>query len=299
MMRRVAMPAARGFTLIEAIVVIVVIGVLSTVVALFIRAPIQAYVDGVGRADMTDEADLALRRMARDLRLALPNSIRNRTSGDVVALEFLMTKAGGRYLSADDGVDGDILDFLRVDAATRTFSVLAAMKSLSDRIAIRDFVVVNNLGPGFEPADAYRFGEAQRNIARVDSFIKVGGIVTSITMADNPFGLQNPPMPSPTQRFHLVSGPVSFVCTPQPGGTATLTRHWGYTITADQGIPPVGGQSAVLATHVASCVDMFQFSEGDALRRSGLVILTLALRGRNQNDPTIQLVHQVHVDNTP
>jgi prepilin-type N-terminal cleavage/methylation domain-containing protein len=66
----------RGFTLVEAIIVMVLTGVLAGVMVLFIRQPVQNYVDAAGRAGLTDTADLALRRMARELRSALPNSIR-------------------------------------------------------------------------------------------------------------------------------------------------------------------------------------------------------------------------------
>src|SRR5699024_3808677 len=86
----------RGLTLIEAIIVMVITGIIAAVVAVFIRAPVQGYVDSVQRAELSDVADTALRRMTRDLRRALPNSVRISTDGQ--AVEFLLTKSGGRYL---------------------------------------------------------------------------------------------------------------------------------------------------------------------------------------------------------
>jgi MSHA biogenesis protein MshO len=82
-----------GFTLIEAIMVIVITGILAGVVAVFITRPVQGYVDSVRRAELTDVADVALRRIGRDVRLALPNSLR--VSGNS-CIEFIMTKGGGR-----------------------------------------------------------------------------------------------------------------------------------------------------------------------------------------------------------
>jgi MSHA biogenesis protein MshO len=294
MMRR----PQRGFTLVEAVVVIVVLGALATIVAVFIRAPIQGYVDAVGRAEVTDQADLALRRMARDIRLALPNSVR--VTADHSAIEFLQTKTGARYLSAEDGVDGaPVLDFQ--DATRKSFIALRDAVSVT---AGADYVVVYNLGPGMAPADAYQYGQADSNIALVDSVgqqsvpaIDDKNPLPLVTLKTNPFATQSVPMPSPTQRFQVVSGPVSFYCAAQPDGSLALWRAWGYAIVANQAVPPSGGQKALLATRLARC-DIFEYSTA-ATQRSGLVILNLELKARSASDPTIRLVHQVHVDNTP
>ncbi|TAN77825.1 MAG: type II secretion system protein, partial [Gallionella sp.] len=58
------------------VMVIVITGIIGSMVAVFIKAPVQQYFDVARRADMTDTADTALRRITRDLRLALPNSVR-------------------------------------------------------------------------------------------------------------------------------------------------------------------------------------------------------------------------------
>ena len=96
----------RGFTLVEAIMVIVLTGVLAGAVAVFLVVPVTGYLDVARRAELTDIADTALRRISRDLRLALPNSIRV-TAGNT-AIEFVPVKAAGRYRA--DG-PGNFLDF--------------------------------------------------------------------------------------------------------------------------------------------------------------------------------------------
>src|SRR5205814_7956125 len=66
----------RGFTLLEAVLVIAMTGIVAAMVAVFIRAPVNAYVDQARRAELSDAADTALRRMAREVQRALPNSVR-------------------------------------------------------------------------------------------------------------------------------------------------------------------------------------------------------------------------------
>ena len=93
----------RGFTLIEMIMVIVITGVIAGMVAVFIKGPVDSYFDMARRAELTDIADTAMRRMTRDIRLALPNSLRNPAGGSDQCVEFMPTKSGGRYRAVGTG----------------------------------------------------------------------------------------------------------------------------------------------------------------------------------------------------
>jgi len=191
-----------GFTLIEAIVAITITGILAGIVTVFISKPIQGYLDSVRRAELTDQADLALRRITRDVRLALPNSLRVTTVGVTTYVEFIMTRAGGRYRVEDDGsTGGDFLSYTTV--ADTTFDVLGPMPA-NPPIAANDFIVVYNLGPGNAPADAYTGG----NRATVQ-----GVLGNVITLTANPFAAQTPPLPSPDARFQVVPAAVQAVAT--------------------------------------------------------------------------------------
>jgi MSHA biogenesis protein MshO len=297
-MSRPTMPPQRGFTLVEAVLVIMVVGVLSAIVAVFIRKPVQAYVDSVGRAELTDQADLAMQRMARELRRALPNSVRV-TDGTFV--EFMLTRTGGRYLALEDGVGGNYLYFSDPANSHLTFSVVGASRNFSTKVDVGNFVVVDNMGPTVPPpTDAYQFGpNCDCNIARISAITRdASNLVQSITLADNPFGRQSTPSPSLGQRFQVVSGPVMYACKADGKGAFTLSRYSGYTIRPNlAGIPADFTQEAIVATGVDTCSNLFRYNQG--AQRAGLVILTLTLRARNQADPPVRLVDQVHVDNTP
>lgn len=258
--RYVQWACSRGFTLVEAIVVIVLTGILASAVAVFLRAPVQAYLDVARRAELTDIADTALRRMGRDLHLALPNSIRV-TAGNT-AIEFIPIKAAGRYREAGPG------NFIDFTAATiNSFDVIGPGVD----IQAGDSIVIYNLG--ITGADAYT-GSNRRAPS------SVGAGLSTVTFP----GLAQFPFSSAARRFHVVSTPASYICS---GGL--LTRYWNYNF----GIAPPAGSSGVLASQVSSC--RFTYEPG-VTAQNGLVTLELAI---TKDDETINLVQQVHVNNVP
>jgi MSHA biogenesis protein MshO len=304
-----------GFTLVEAILSIAIIGIVAGMVAIFIRVPILNYRDAVDRAELTDQADLALRRVARDIRLALPNSVRVNATND--HLELLLTRSGARYLAAEDGVT--TVPVLSFDTKTATTFTAVGMPKTFDQVRVGDYVVVYNLGPGFEPANAYDLAAtgvtqcpttasagAAGNIACINAVsaantpaINGQDIPTrTITMAGNPFASQPVPMISPEMRFQVISGPVSFFCAAGPDGRPALWRAWNYAISSSQTIPPASASRALVATGLANCNNLFSYGSA-ASQRTGLVRIALELLGRADNPATVRLVHQVHVDNTP
>jgi MSHA biogenesis protein MshO len=160
-----------------------------------------------------------------------------------------------------------------------------------------DFVVVYNLGPGQDPANAYNGG----NIARVAS---VGTLNNTITLQANPFASQSTTMASPGRRFNIVTTPVTYACDPAAG---TLTRYWDYPIQQTQPNDAVAAPlsnapgRALLATGVTGCTFSYDQVAGNlSNQRSGLIGLGLTLRApANANSGAVTLFQQVHVDNTP
>ena len=287
-------PRQRGFTLIELIVVIVITAIVAGMVTVFIRAPVQSYLDVAARAELADAADLASRRITRDVRLALPNSVRVTPDGKY--LELLLTKTGGRYLSEDDPntIPGNVLAFDPLTPGNpNVFTIVGAAPSGVQTIVPGDFIVVNNLGDQ-PPVDAYDCS-GQCNRAQVAS---ISG--NDVTLVKNPFVEQTPSMPSLSYRFQVVSTVVTYHCAPNANGTGTLTRYAGYVIEADQPVSTAaltGAPSAALmANQVAACA--FSFDTLPNLQR-GLVSVSLTLGAPGGNAGLITLVQQAQVNNSP
>lgn len=73
--------ATRGFSLIEMIVVIVILGVLATGISTFINFGTQIYSDATEREQVVSSARFAIERLNREIRNAVPNSIRVNNNG--------------------------------------------------------------------------------------------------------------------------------------------------------------------------------------------------------------------------
>ncbi|MHA4871179.1 PulJ/GspJ family protein [Duganella sp. PWIR1] len=283
-----------GFTLVEAIIVMVLTGILAGTMMLFLRQPVQNYVDAAARADLSDTADLALRRMARELRGALPNSVRAMFANGVWYVQFIPVKAGGQYLAVEDEVaNGTPLDFV---GGGNQFSVVGHMPAGAAAInPATDSIVIYNLGNGIAGADAY----AQTNLARVNAVNNMpNGWL--ITLANNPWGGATPNA-SPEHRFSVVTSPVTFRCEGNATGTGTLVRIANQAFTAAQVPQALTPDMPRLATNVLAC----NFSADQAANvNTGMIGMSLALArprvgGAANGLETVTLVHQIHVDNTP
>ncbi|HZF31370.1 MAG TPA: type II secretion system protein [Gammaproteobacteria bacterium] len=283
---------AAGFTLIELVITLVLSSIVVGFVSMFISGPVQGFMDQGRRVRLVDAADTALRRIARDVRIALPNSVRTTSSGGVVALELLATIDGARYRTQPPGGDPEILDFANPDDS---FDAVAPFTQVAKPwSSTAYYLAIYNVGvPG---ADAYELSNVitppgtQINIAA-----GVGGAdrVTLGSPLGSPFRFA---YDSPTHRVYLVEGPVTYLCNPL---ARTLTRYRGYTIDPSQSnrdsdaeLMANGATRSLMADEIAGCA--MAYTPGTAAR-AGLVTLQFTV-GTGE---TVSLLSQVHVDNVP
>ncbi len=287
-MTRSRRPPPLGFTLVELIVTLVLFGLMAATLVVFLKPAIDSWLAVRTRAALASDADHALRRMLRDVRAAVPNSIR--TPG-TQCFELVPTGGGGRYRTAADAVTAGSAA-VDPQAATSQFDVFNTLAPLP---AVGDWVVVDNQNPG----DVYSGSNRSAITALATPAAAHGRHRLSINALQFPLGYDG-------GRFTWVPDSqkaVFYVCS---GASSTLDgsgdapgvlyrlKNYGFNAGAPASCPSVAGAD-VLATGVRSCRFLYDANQG-ATQQSGFVSLQIELTRSNE---TASLVLGAHVSNVP
>lgn len=279
---------AAGFTLVELIVAITLMAIIAGMIGSFISRPVEAYMATQRRADLTATADFALRRMGRDIKLALPLSLRVSQVGTVWYIEFLQTKSGGRFAYNANCYTStgcsSITTLGDVNDGSWTFA------ANSDRI-----VLFSQFNKPTCPGDLSAWC-GNTYAPRITGFTS-GSSSETISFATTSFGAA---ADQPPYRFKVVEGPVTYVCNPTAG---TLTRYAGYALQSNQptditAAPLNAGTAALLANNVSACAVSYESdtTAQSGLQGRGLISLQLDL---TRNNETVSLYHQIAINNVP
>ncbi len=273
---------ARGFTLVELVMVIVITGIIAASVTVFLKPAVDSYFDTRRRADLTDMADTALRRMSQDIRRAVPNSISYQSS---TCIGLVPTVSGGRFRKAPDTFPSTAArgsQWIDTSVATTAFDVLTVLNPIP---AAGDWVVIGNQNGN----DVY----AGTNRAAISSVVTPP--VPSPGPGEKILGQHRIAIPS-TQfplgydggRFVIVANAEQAVYYSKVGNT--LYRN----VTAF-GAPACGAVGSVVATDVQNVTFVYDPNQGST-QQSGFVWMRLELGRSGEN---VAMVHGVHVDNVP
>jgi MSHA biogenesis protein MshO len=257
---------ARGFTLVELVMVIALAGVIAVMISTVMSRPIQGFVDQSRRAELVDLASGALNRMARDVRLAVPNSLV--ASGN--QFQMLSIAAAGRYRANQPEPGG-----ARQDPPACPATGLCAIDILSP------IAPASSASPHW--LIIYNTSAAELAAAVSPSVISpkaftwnAGSLSASIPGFRFKYA-------SPQHRFFLANEVVGYRCD-------SSGRLW-------RAVSPNLDGSGATESLVVNSISACSFSYASATNtRSGLLTIRLSL---TQNDETITLLQQVHVDNAP
>jgi len=278
----------RGFTLVELIVTLVLFGLMAATLVVFLRPAVDSWLAVRNRAALASDVDHALRRMLRDVRVAVPNSIR--TPG-TQCFELVPTGGGGRFRTGDDGVTAGSA-WVNPDAATSQFDVFNTLLPLP---AVGDWVVVDNQNPG----DVYAGANRSAITAVSTPAAAHGRHRLAIGAMQFPLGYDGGRFTwvpdSQKAVFYVCSGASSTLDgNGDAPGVLVRLKNYGFNAGVPASCPAVAGAD-VLATGVRSCRFLYTANQG-ATQQSGFVSLQVELTRRGE---TASLVLGAHVDNVP
>lgn len=133
-----------GFTLVEMVMVIVLLGIIAGILTPFISKAMQAYTHSKARASLVDKGRLALERLAREVHQAVPNSLSVLAGG--TGIEFVHSPAGGRYVERFDDFG---TEFSRINRRFRKNASLTELYVVGTGLAVaaNEVLVIGNTSP--------------------------------------------------------------------------------------------------------------------------------------------------------
>tara|TARA_B100002003_G_scaffold40594_1_gene36217 strand:+ start:4194 stop:4970 length:777 start_codon:yes stop_codon:yes gene_type:complete len=258
------MRRAAGFTLVELVMVIVLLGIVATISVQFVALSTRGAIDVSARQQRALQGVVISEQISRELREAFPLSIR--TSGS--CLEWLPLEAGTAYTRLPRGPDFDEIraaPFSDSPATGTTRAIVYGYGTSTDAL--------------YGSADP---GPVSSPISNIDN----SGSPAVITLSDGHRFREQ----SPERRLFVVGQPVS-LC--QSG--RFLYRYSDYSPSSSQP-PPFGVNPEVLAANLTGNVE-FQYTP-PTLRRAAVVQFTFTLKDP-QGDETTTVSQEVQIRNVP
>ena len=254
---------SKGFTLVELIAVIVILAIIGTFSSQFVVSTIENYQTSVERTQLIREGRLAMERITRQVRGALPNSVRATVSGSNTCLEFIPVVGGGYYLD-------ELPDVNNGAAAVSTISTSSF--SINDGQGDAEWVYIAPLA-----GEPYSGGVSVR--AALSSSLSEGATGSSLSLDSATVFERN----SVSQRFYLTTDPQAF-----------CLDSGDLVFESDYGAPgsTVSSGGPLLASSVSGS---FAVSAGSVDRNVVILIVLTFSKG----DQSATLSEQVFVRNVP
>jgi MSHA biogenesis protein MshO len=272
---------AGGFTLIEMVTVIVLLGIIVGILTPFIAKAMQAYTHSKARASLVDKGRLAMERLAREVRVAVPNSLVVLNAGS--GIEFIRSRAGGRYVARFENFGTEFSQQtrrFRKNADTNELYVLGRELVYNSG----DTLVIGNTSPAQLMA-----GNSTAALAGVSATTNAGaGSDGTLNGQVVSFAAQQFNMDSPGHHYSIADKTIEIGLSGTqlhwyraPVSAYNASKNWS---SADPVL--VNGVSAVNFSYTAGT------PQSTAVLRVDMTLTDIA-------DQSIRLYREIHVRNTP
>lgn len=267
-----------GFTLIEMVIAITILGIVGGISSLIIGRTVDGYDATARRAKLHSGARLAIDRIAREARHALPNSIctynGSNCNSTANRVYFLKSTDGGEYQTLTGTyTSGSLRSPLPISPTTATnFDVLS--NSILNASA-NDWVVLYNTNN----TDIYSSTTKRKQISNITTKNVAGSSNVAVV---NLTGAISFTTHSPSRRFQVIENNVTIFY---------LNGSDLFRATSTFAAPNTPINPRLLLENVTAL--NFSYIPGTQQRASVLTIdLTLTVKGE-----TIRIIHEAHIQN--
>jgi len=262
----------QGFSIMELVIVIIILGIMAISLGSLTSNSVYSYIDAKDRNRLSQSAKWVTERISREVREALPQSVRTGSTGNYHCVEFMPIENASSYLNLPASGSITSFDVVGFNLSTSSATLVAIMP--------------------INAASIYSAGGTLGNVASIDvSATDPNQAVVTLSAPTN-FSRR-----SPQNRFYLLNPPVSFCLNDSNG---QMIRYSNYGITANQQRPPNGGQQ--IGSNFSASSTVFNYQSG-TLSRSGLLQINLRSQNRGRSlpgsDESFDVFHEVHIRNVP
>ena len=272
---------SRGFTLVELVTVMVLLGIAVVGLSTLLGNMSGIYLQSAQREQLLGQSRFVLERLNRELRDAVPNSLRVSNSGSWSCLEFVPFSAVVRYRTI--ALQPDTLMTMDVVSLDATFTAAAGQWLLvyptrSD-----------------SPSEIYDNSNQKVQLHNTPLLNDSDGkAVTYRLQFNQAFGFGTA---SPASRAYLLNSPVSFCALGNE-----IRRYEGYALQSSQPVPGSGlSNGALMARQISNNLasqPVFELA-ADTLTRNSLVQIQLELTAEQDSGTVLSYSHLVQVSNVP
>jgi len=263
-----------GFTLMELIIVIIIMGVMAVGIAGFIKLSTQTYLNVTERDELLANARFSVERLNREIRNALPNSMRTLSNGTTNCLEFVPIIASTVYTEIP----------VAPEPVANTLAVIPF--KISDSVDYNcndcgDVVMVYPL----DDSDVYQVhNDTAGKAFEIENYPATDS--SEIELKQTAVFTED----SPTNRAYIFNSPVSYCLN---GGT--LRRYVGYDFLAVQSLPPLTGSNSLMAENLDFASSSFTLVPA-SLKRNAVVQIKLNF---TRDGEQVVFDNAIHINNIP
>jgi len=263
-----------GFTLMELIIVIIILGVMSVGIAGFINLSTQTYLNVTERDELLANARFSVERLNREVRNALPNSMREASN-----------------------VTTHCLEFVPITTSTVYTQIAVAPEPVANTIDVIPFKISDtvdyNCNDCGDVVIVYPLNAAEVYQVHSDTAGKAFEIENYPATNNSEVELKQTAVfteDSPTHRAYIINSPISYCL-----NGSTLKRYAGYGFSAVQSLPPTAGSNSLMAEELDFASSSFTIVDA-SLRRNAMVQITLNF---TRDGEQVVFDNAIHINNIP